>query len=87
MTTEEKNDIRARSTSIDDVLHDLQEKVDVVAVDKKNVVIGDDGRLLINGIELTENIRKAPEISYIPIIMCTGKNTPENLQYSTLKKN
>jgi len=54
MTTEEKNDIRARSTSIDDVLHDLQEKVDVVAVDKKNVVIGDDGRLLINGIELTD---------------------------------
>lgn len=47
---------------------------------KPDLIITDWDMPKLNGIGLTKKIRENAEIAYIPIVMCTAKQTPENLQ-------
>ncbi len=49
---------------------------------KPDLIITDWDMPRLNGIELTDKIRKTLDSCHIPIIMCTGKNTPENLEFA-----
>lgn len=52
---------------------------------KPDLIITDWNMPQLSGIELTVKIRKTPEISYIPVIMCTIRDSSENLQYAFSK--
>jgi class 3 adenylate cyclase/AmiR/NasT family two-component response regulator len=56
------------------------EAFSLIKENKPDLIITDWDMPRLNGIELTEKIKKTHDLTYIPIIMCTGKSTPENLQ-------